>query len=107
MELLIIIILMGVSGLIGAFIGATVKRTISGFWLGFFFSGIGWIIVLLLPRNETTLKSTPNNPLTKRPKPNLNNDDYKLWLGKTYNIQKNYFIGIKKILRASKRLGFL
>ena len=78
-----------VGGTVGVLIGNAVNRKTAGFWFGLFLGPIGWIIVLLLPRKESANKQTQVVAVTKRPERNLDNDDYKIWLGKTYNIQKN------------------
>ena len=77
------------SSIIGAIIGSMVNRGGSGFLLGFFLGPIGWIIVLLLPREETDNTQEESVARLERPEQNLDNDDYKIWLGKTYNIQRN------------------
>ena len=78
-----------VGGTVGVLIGNAVNRKTAGFWFGLFLGPIGWIIVLLLPRKGSAIKQTQVVAVTKRPERNLDNDDYKIWLGKTYNIQKN------------------
>ena len=78
-----------VSSIIGAIIGSTVNKGGSGFLLGVLLGPIGWIIVLLLPREETDNTQEESVARLERPGQNLDNDDYKMWLGKTYNIQRN------------------
>lgn len=77
-----------VSTAIGAALGASVNRSGVGAILGLFLGPIGWIIVLLLPReaNEPTAKAHQNASM---PSPNLSDDAYKIWLGKAYHIAKN------------------
>ena len=41
-------------GLIGSWIGSQVGKKTTGFWLGFLLGFIGWIIVLLLPRESSS-----------------------------------------------------
>lgn len=53
-----------VAGAIGAWIGSRVGQVDTGFWLGLFLGPIGWIIVLLLPR-ESEPSSQPNSGTTK------------------------------------------
>lgn len=87
-----------VSGLVGVFLGSSVNRDGEGFFLGFFLGPIGWIIVLLLPRE------TSNNPQAQAPKEipssqtkaaeegpprDLTSNKYKIWLGKKYEINRN------------------
>lgn len=43
-----------ISGLIGSWIGSQVGKKTTGFWLGFLLGFIGWIIVLLLPRENSS-----------------------------------------------------
>lgn len=43
-----------ISGLIGSWIGSQVGKKTTGFWLGFLLGFIGWIIVLLLPRESSS-----------------------------------------------------
>lgn len=77
-----------VSTAIGAALGASVNRSGMGAILGLFLGPIGWIIVLLLPReaNEPTARVPQNASM---PAPNLSDDAYRIWLGKTYHIAKN------------------
>jgi len=98
----VLILLLGaiISGAIGAFLGGSVNKGMAGFWLGFFLGPIGWIIVLLLPRE------TSNRPQAQTQKPkersssqtkatdegpprDLTSDAYKIWLGKKYEISRN------------------
>ena len=46
-----------ISGGIGAIIGARIDKTQAGFWWGFFLGFIGWIILLLLPREAVSVPS--------------------------------------------------
>ena len=87
----VLIFLLGaiVSGVIGVFLGGSVNRGGAGFFLGLFLGPIGWIIVLLLPRE------TSNSPQTQTQKPkerltrDLSSDEYKVMLGKKYEITRN------------------
>ena len=87
-----------ISGIVGAFLGDSVNKGGAGFWLGLFLGPIGWIIVLLLPRE------TSNSPQTQTPKErpssqtkaaeegpprDLTSNKYKIWLGKKYEINRN------------------
>jgi hypothetical protein len=83
-----------VSGAVGVVLGAIVEKLGAGFFLGLFLGPVGWIIVFLLPRVVETkevsiAQNTGPGVRTARPERNLESDDYKLWLSKTYNIQKN------------------
>ena len=73
------------SGCVGAFLGSSVEKGVTGFWLGGFLGPIGWIIVFLLPRESNSLapKASPPQPYS------LDNDEYKIWLVEAYHIQKN------------------
>ena len=94
----IVIISAIIGGVIGLFLGASVNKGGAGFWLGLFLGPIGWIIVLLLPRE------TSNSPQTQTPKErpssqtkaaeegpprDLTSNKYKIWLGKKYEITRN------------------
>ena len=76
-----------ISAIVGAFLGSTVNKGFAGFFLGLFLGPIGWIIVLLLPRE------TSNGPQTKAaeegPPRDLTSNKYKIWLGKKYEINRN------------------
>ena len=81
-------------GIVGSVLGAIVEKVVAGFFLGFFLGPIGWIIVLLLPRDQESKKvpiaqKTEPEKRADRPERNLESNAYKIWLGKTYNIQKN------------------
>ena len=93
-----IVIVAIISGLVGMFLGDSVNKGGAGFWLGLFLGPIGWIIVLLLPRE------TSNSPQTQTPKErpssqtkaaeegpprDLTSNKYKIWLGKKYEINRN------------------
>tara|TARA_B100001105_G_scaffold62135_1_gene48194 strand:+ start:30 stop:476 length:447 start_codon:yes stop_codon:yes gene_type:complete len=87
-----------ISAIVGAFLGSTVNKGFAGFFLGLFLGPIGWIIVLLLPRE------TGNSPQAQAPKErpssqtkaakegpprDLTSNKYKIWLGKKYEITRN------------------
>jgi len=81
-------------GIVGSVLGAIVEKVVAGFFLGFFLGPIGWIIVFLLPRDQESKKvpiaqKTEPEKRADRPERNLESNAYKIWLGKTYNIQKN------------------
>lgn len=77
-----------VSTAIGAALGASVNRSGIGAILGACLGPIGWIIVLLLPREASpTSAEVPHS--VSIPVPNLSDDAYRIWLGKTYHIAKN------------------
>ena len=80
------------TGFIGMFIGMAVDKLGSGFFLGAFLGPIGWIIVLLLPR-EVTVVSKAQSPAidisAERRARDLNDDAYKVYLGKKYKIERN------------------
>ena len=83
-----------VSGLVGLILGSQVEKTGQGFLLGFFLGPFGWIIVFLLPRDQerrVVYASQTTEPVKRpsRPDRDLENDSYKVWLGKTYDIKKN------------------
>lgn len=48
-----------ISGIIGYLCGRGRGREIAGYWLGFFFPGIGCVIALFLPPNTTRGQSSP------------------------------------------------
>ena len=55
MEFITIFFIAGIiTGTIGAFLGDTVNKPGAGFFLGLFLGPIGWIIVFLLPRNDSS-----------------------------------------------------
>ena len=95
MELVIVIFLGGlISGVIGAFIGGAVNKIGAGLFLGAFLGPVGWIIVLLLPRGDVVNPPSANSAreqdtASAAPERDLNNDAYKIWLGKTYAISRN------------------
>jgi uncharacterized membrane-anchored protein YhcB (DUF1043 family) len=92
-----LIILIGaiVSGVIGLFLGGSVNKGTAGFWLGLFLGPIGWIIVLLLPRETSNSRQTQTQTQTQTQKPkerltrDLSSDEYKVMLGKKYEITRN------------------
>tara|TARA_B110000503_G_scaffold131661_1_gene206622 strand:+ start:394 stop:894 length:501 start_codon:yes stop_codon:yes gene_type:complete len=47
-----------ISGAIGAIIGARIDKAQAGFWWGFFLGFIGWIILLLMPREVGSAPQT-------------------------------------------------
>jgi formylglycine-generating enzyme required for sulfatase activity len=55
----VVIVALFINGIIGSIIGSFVDKKLPGFWFGLALGPIGWIIVLLLPRNEeSTAKQT-------------------------------------------------
>ena len=95
-----------ISGVIGLFLGSSVNKGFAGFFLGLFLGPIGWIIVLLLPRETSNSPQTPAQTPTqtqtakeipssqkkaaeKGPPRDLTSDAYKIWLGKKYEITRN------------------
>ena len=84
-----------VTGVIGMLLGITVDKGGAGFWLGAFLGPIGWIIVLLLPRDiESESGHSQSAPQRNIPAPlpedtNISSNSYRLYLGKKYNIQRN------------------
>ena len=87
-----------VSGIVGAFLGDSVNNGAAGFWLGLFLGPIGWIIVLLLPRetgNSPQAQAPKERPSSQtqtpkeRPPRDLASDEYKVMLGKKYEITRN------------------
>jgi phage shock protein PspC (stress-responsive transcriptional regulator) len=76
-----------VGSLIGLAIGASVNRRTSGFFLGAFLGPIGWIIVLLLPRESTS--ESPSASLHSAPSRNLSDDGYKIWLQQHFNVTRS------------------
>jgi len=80
-----------VSGLVGVLLGSSVNRGGAGFFLGFFLGPIGWIIVLLLPRETSNSPQPQAQTQTpkERPPRDLASDAYKIWLGKKYKITRN------------------
>ena len=96
----VLIILIGaiVSGVIGTFLGGSVNKGTAGFWLGFFLGPIGWIVVLLLPRetsNSPQTQTATERPSSQKkaseegPPRDLTSDAYKIYLGKKYEITRN------------------
>ena len=95
-----VLFVMAVSGVIGALLGSSVNKGFEGFFLGFFLPTIGWIIVLLLPRETSNSPQTPTQAPKERPSPqakaakerpprDLTSDEYKVFLGKKYEITRN------------------
>ena len=88
-----------ISGGIGAIIGSSVEKGVVGLFLGAFLGPIGWIIVLLLPRDSvqqthafsSSIASKGNKtqvleaPATR----DLADDAYKLYLAEKYGIKRN------------------
>ena len=86
---------------VGAFLGSMVDKGGTGFLLGLLLGPIGWIIVLLLPResqqsddsnsSQQNLRKTRIEQPTRssRPERDLTSDAYKIWLVETYEIKKN------------------
>ena len=71
------VILVGlVFGIVGLVLGATVEKRGAGFFLGLLLGPVGWIIVLLLPRDQeskeiSTAQKTEPKKRTDRPERNL------------------------------------
>ena len=97
-----VLLLWVVFAAIGAFLGSTVKKVEMGFFLGLLLGPIGWIIVLLLPREspegsnsgDSQEKLKQEDPLEKstnssRPERDLTRDAYKIWLVENYEVKKN------------------
>ena len=85
-----------VSGIIGMFIGMTIDKEGSGFFLGAFLGPIGWIIVLLLPREaaeaqikQNTVAEVKTEAIIENRNRDLTDDSYKIYLSKTYKIERN------------------
>jgi len=85
-----------VTGAVGAVLGSIVGKGGAGFWLGAFLGPLGWIIVLLLPRDSEYKKDSHSQsaPQSNIPAPppkdtDLSSDSYRLYLGKKYDIQRN------------------
>ena len=85
-----------ISGIIGMFIGMTIDKSGSGFFLGAFLGPIGWIIVLLLPREAAEAQKEKNHAaevetevITENRSRDLTDDSYKIYLGKKYKIERN------------------
>jgi len=85
-----------ISGIIGMFIGMTIDKSGSGFFLGAFLGPIGWIIVLLLPREAAEVQKEQNHAaevetevITENRSRDLTDDSYKIYLGKKYKIERN------------------
>lgn len=90
-------IIWAVFGIVGGILGSSVNKSKLGFLLGVCLGPIGWVIVLLLPRRTevqaeaTSAGGALNQADTSTaPKRNLDNDAYKVWLGKYYDIKKNH-----------------
>ena len=97
----VVLALWVVFGAVGAFLGSMVGKGGTGFLLGILLGPIGWIIVLLLPRESQqsdnsnssqqnlrkTLIEQPSR--SSRPERDLTSDAYKIWLVETYEIKKN------------------
>lgn len=86
-----------ISCAIGGAIGNTVGRPGAGIIAGLFLGPLGWIIVLLLPREATPAPTvgsvtSPQPSSASSPLPrnrDLADDAYKLYLSDKYNVQKN------------------
>ena len=86
-----------ICGVIGGFIGSTVQKTLAGLFFGLFLGPIGWIIVLLLPRDSVHKTPTASNPsqddktqvMAAPATRDLADDGYKLYLAEKYSIQRN------------------
>ena len=88
-----------ISGIIGALLGfIMLNRVFAGFWLGFFLGPIGWVIVFFLPRetsNSPQTQASKERPSSQAkaaeegPPRDLASDEYKVWLGKKYEITRN------------------
>ena len=84
------------SCVIGAMIGSSVNRFGVGLLLGLF-GPVGWIVVLLLPRDPVQQTSPISNAskdnktqVTAAPETrDLSNDAYRLYLAKRYSIERN------------------
>ena len=101
MTIEVVLALWIIFAVVGAFLGSMVDKGGTGFLLGLLLGPIGWIIVLLLPR-ESQQSDNPNysqqnlrNTLlqqpsrSSRPERDLTSDAYKIWLVETYEIKKN------------------
>ena len=96
-ELIVYIFIAGlVTGVIGWVLGSFIDKSEAGFWLGAFLGPLGWIIVLLLPRDSEYKKDSHSQsaPQCNIPAPppkdtDLSSDSYRLYLGKKYDIQRN------------------
>ncbi len=86
-----ILIFVTICSVVGVLIGVEVDKGPAGFWLGFFLGPIGWIIVLLLPRDSDSNPSEENKtPTIQAPETrDLTDDAYKLYLAKKYSIERN------------------
>ena len=83
-----------IPGGIGYLIGKQVQKQSTGFWLGAYLGPLGWIIVLLLPRNGHPKNTSNSRPKPRRPaNASLENDLYRVWLVDAYDIQKNDVLG--------------
>ena len=91
---LLFLVLSLIPGGIGSLIGKQVQKQSTGFWLGAYLSALGWIIVLLLPRNGHPKNTSNSRPKPRRPaNASLDNDLYRVWLVDAYDIQKNDVLG--------------
>lgn len=85
MDLEVVFVILLLLCAVGAFLGSLIGKGVAGFWLSFFLGPIGWIIVFLLPRETPSSASTLEPPKIT----SLDNDEYRIWLVKSYQIQKN------------------
>ena len=65
------------SALVGFFIGRSVEKSGLGFVLGLVLGPIGWIIVLLLPRNDKDRLGQSSSTIADPKNPDISFKDYK------------------------------
>ena len=92
-EMILFLCVMTFLGFIGYLIGTSTNKGWAGFWLAFFLGPIGWIIVLLLPRENKITYEQPAPQISRPAYPDLDSDEYKIWLVQAYDIQKNEVLG--------------
>jgi hypothetical protein len=86
--------------IVGLILGSIVNRPFGGLLWGLFLGPVGWIIVLLLPRDESS-NQKPSSASTSGAQPpgepsferDLSADKYKIYLVKKYSIEKNDALG--------------
>jgi hypothetical protein len=81
-----------VNAFIGAALGSTIDRIGMGILLGLILGPVGWIILFLMPRDQSVADGSASSGSDFRHNyisTDLSDDAYKIWLGKTFEITRN------------------